>query len=82
MKLARDVKNMKRGHAALQTWIFSEIKDRGTIDCQLDGKTVNIKKNHLRILTPDEEHSTPDEEHNLRTKTDVTKVYQGRKLVI
>ena len=47
----------KRGHAALQTGMFPLIKDRGTIDCRLDGKTVNAKKEHLQILTPDEERS-------------------------
>ena len=33
--------------------MFSLIKDQGTIDCQLDGKTT-IKKQHLRILTVEE----------------------------
>lgn len=47
----------KRGHAALQTGMFSLIKDRGTIDRRLDGKTVNTKKENLQILTPDEERS-------------------------
>ena len=37
--------------------MFPLIKDRGTIDRRLDGKTVNAKKEHLQILTPDEERS-------------------------
>ena len=47
----------KKGYAALQTGMFSFIKDRGTIDHRLDEKTANIKKRHLRILTVEEERS-------------------------
>ena len=49
--------NNKRGHSALQTGMFPLIKDRGTIDRRLDGKNVSNKKDHLRILTPEEERS-------------------------
>ena len=35
--------------------MFSQIKDRGTIDPRLDGKTVNAKRGHLQILTRYEE---------------------------
>ena len=47
----------KRGHAALKTGLFPLIKDRGTIDRRLDGKCNNLKKEHLRILSPEEEKS-------------------------
>ena len=47
----------KRGYAALQVGMLSFVKDRGTIDRRLDGKTGNIKKQHLRILTVEVEHS-------------------------
>ena len=49
--------NKKRGYAALQTGQFPLIKNRGTIDRRLDGKCKNSKKEHLRILTVDEERS-------------------------
>ena len=49
--------NNKRGHAALKTGMFPLIKDRGTIDRWLDGQHQNHKKEHLRILTPEEESS-------------------------
>ena len=49
--------NSKRGHTALQTEKFPLIKDRGTIDCRLDGKIKNENKEHLQILMPEEEHS-------------------------
>ena len=48
--------NNKRGHTALKTGKFPLIKDRGTIDRRLDGKLKNPKKDHLRILSPDEEN--------------------------
>ena len=37
--------------------MFSQIKDVGTADRRLDGKTMNAKKEHLPILTPYEECS-------------------------
>ena len=46
----------KKGYAALQTGNFPLIKDRGTIDHRLI-KNVNSKKEHLRILAPEEERS-------------------------
>lgn len=49
--------HQKRGYAALKTGLFPLIKDRGTIDRRLDGKCNNPKKEHLRILSPEEEHS-------------------------
>ena len=48
--------NGKKGYAALQTGNFPLIKDRGTIDRRLI-KNVNSKKEHLRILAPEEERS-------------------------
>ena len=48
--------NGKKQYAALQTGNFPPIKDRGTIDCWLI-KNVNRKKEHLRILAPEEEQS-------------------------
>ena len=48
--------NGKKGYAALQTGNFPLIKDRGTIDRTLI-KNVNSKKEHLRILAPEEEQS-------------------------
>ncbi|XP_065675916.1 uncharacterized protein LOC136092125 [Hydra vulgaris] len=47
--------NKKRGQAALKTGKFPLIKDRGTIDRRLDGKVKNVKKEHLRVLHPDDE---------------------------
>ena len=47
----------KRGYAALATGKFPLIKNRGTIDRRLDGKCKNNKKEHLRVLTLDEERS-------------------------
>ena len=46
----------KKGYAALQTGNYPFIKDRGTIDRTLI-KNVNSKKEHLRILVPEEERS-------------------------
>ena len=37
--------------------MFPLIKDRGTNDNWSDGKTANLKREHLQILTPDEECS-------------------------
>ena len=48
--------NGKKGYAALQTGNFPLTKDRGTIDHRLI-KNVNSKKEHLRILAPEEEQS-------------------------
>ena len=48
--------NGRKGYAAIMTGNFPLIKDRGTIDRRLNGK-VNCKKEHLRILAPDEEQS-------------------------
>ena len=48
--------NNKRGQAALKTGKFPLIKDKGIIDRRLDGKLKNLKKDHLRILSPDEEN--------------------------
>ena len=45
-----------KGYAALQTDNFPLIKDRETIDGRLI-KNVNGKKEHLRILAPEEERS-------------------------
>ena len=50
-------KHGKRGYAALATGKFPLIKNRGTIDRRLDGKCKNNKKEHLRVLTLDEERS-------------------------
>jgi len=47
----------KRGYAALATGKFPLIKNRGTIDRRLDGKCKNNKKEHLRVLTLEEESS-------------------------
>ena len=47
--------NNKRGQAALKTGKFPLINDRGTIDRRLDGKVKNEKKEHLRVLDPEEE---------------------------
>ena len=47
------------------------IKDRGIIDCQLDEKTVNTKKEHLQTLTPDEEWYIVEFQ-----KTDAAKMFQ------
>ena len=42
----------------IKNWIVSSIiKDRGTIDRRLDGTSRNSKKEHLKILAPDEEAS-------------------------
>lgn len=49
--------NKKSGYSALKTGLFPLIKDRGTIDRRLNGKVKNLKKEHLRILTCDEECS-------------------------
>ena len=49
--------NNCKGHAALKTGMFPLIKDRGTIDRRLAGLHQNIKKEHLRILTMEEEKS-------------------------
>ena len=49
--------NNKRGHSALQIGKFPLIKDRGTIDRRLDGEIKNENKEHLQILTPEEERS-------------------------
>ena len=46
--------NGKKGYAALQTGNFPLIKDRGTIDRRLI-KNINCKKEHSRILAPEEE---------------------------
>ena len=51
------IDNNKKGHAALKTGMFPLIKDRETIDRQLNGTKMNIKKEHLRILTLEEEMS-------------------------
>lgn len=51
------IEHKKRGHAALQTGLYPLIKDRGSIDRRLDGKIGNLKKEHLRILSPEEERS-------------------------
>ena len=63
--------NNKKGHAALQTGLFPLIKDRGTIQRRLDGKVVNLKKEHLRILMPDEEQS------NVRYIKNKNRCHQG-----
>ena len=52
--------NGKRGKAALNTGNFPLIKNRGTIDRRLDGKVKNAKKEHLRILLPEEERQIVD----------------------
>ena len=49
--------NGKKAHSALKTGMFPLIKDRGTIDRRLVGKNIKTKKEHLRILTVDEERS-------------------------
>ena len=48
--------NNNRCQAALKTGKFPLIKDKGIIDRRLDGKLKNLKKDHLRILSPDEEN--------------------------
>ena len=50
-------KTAKKGYAALQTGMFPLVKDHGTIDRRLKGNGKNEKKEHLRILTPEEEGS-------------------------
>ncbi|XP_066924340.1 uncharacterized protein [Clytia hemisphaerica] len=49
--------NGKKGYSALKTGRFPLIKDRGTIDRRLKEKKINSKKEHQRILTPEEERS-------------------------
>ena len=53
---------IKRDHSALKMRLYPLFKDWGTINWKLDGKkangkTANLKKEHLRILTCDEECS-------------------------
>ena len=40
--------------------MFPLAKNPGTIDQRLDGKTANLKKEHLQILTNDEESSVEE----------------------
>ena len=49
--------NGKKGYSALKTRMFPLIKDCGTIDRRLKGKKLNGKKEHIRILTVEEEKS-------------------------
>lgn len=72
--------NGKRGYAALNTGRFPLIKDRDTIDRRLKGEKINNKKEHLRILTPEEERSVIEFAKNKNrchqgvTREDITKL--------
>ena len=52
--------NQKRGHSVLKIGCSHQLKNPGTIDQRLDGKTANLKKEHLQILTNDEESSVEE----------------------